>query len=288
MSKEEIIDSHQHLWMMSERAYDWIEPSYGPLYDDFSPERLQPEIEASGVTGSVLVQAADTYEDTFYMLDVAHNSDFVQGVVGFVPLDRPSEAAMALKVFMKDPYFKGVRNLTHNYADAKYESDDKWILRSEVLTTIAKIEELGLPLDYVAINEAHLANVAVLAKRFPHLKIVIDHFAKPNIAGKVMEPWASQMAELGEYSNVYGKLSGLNTASSADWKVADWKPYVDHMVKAFGSHRILMGGDWPVIVLMNNYVEVWHAQLEVIKDYNEEDQSWIKSKTAKEVYGLKG
>ena len=49
-----------------------------------------------------------------------------------------------------------------------------------------------------------------------------------------------------------------------------------------------MGGDWPVIVLMNNYVEIWQAQLEVIMDYNAEDQIWIKSKTAKEVYGLKG
>jgi predicted TIM-barrel fold metal-dependent hydrolase len=30
MSKEELIDSHQHLWVMSEREYSWIEPSYGP------------------------------------------------------------------------------------------------------------------------------------------------------------------------------------------------------------------------------------------------------------------
>ena len=67
----ELIDTHQHLWVMSERAYSWIEPAYGPLYDDFTPERLAPEIPASGVTGSVLVQAADTYDDTFYMLDVA-------------------------------------------------------------------------------------------------------------------------------------------------------------------------------------------------------------------------
>ena len=34
MSKEELIDSHQHLWVMSEREYSWIEPSYGPLFDD--------------------------------------------------------------------------------------------------------------------------------------------------------------------------------------------------------------------------------------------------------------
>jgi L-fuconolactonase len=102
VTDKELIDSHQHLWVMSERNYDWIEPSYGVLYDDFTPERLEPEIASSGVTGSVLVQAADSYEDTFYMLEVAHKLDFVRGVVGFIPLDRPAEAIRALKIFSKD------------------------------------------------------------------------------------------------------------------------------------------------------------------------------------------
>ena len=38
--------------MMSERAYSWIAPEYGPLYDDFSPERLAPSLRASAFTNS--------------------------------------------------------------------------------------------------------------------------------------------------------------------------------------------------------------------------------------------
>jgi L-fuconolactonase len=288
VTDKELIDSHQHLWVMSERNYDWIKPSYGVLYDDFTPERLEPEITSSGVTGSVLVQAADSYEDTFYMLEVAHKLDFVRGVVGFIPLDRPAEAIRALKIFSKDKFFKGVRNLTHNYADAKYESDDAWILRPKVLETLAAVEESGLVFDYVAVNEAHLANVSILADKFPKLKIVIDHFAKPNIAGQIMEPWATQMTGLAKFKNVYGKFSGLNTASNPGWSVADWQPYVDHMVHSFGADRIMMGGDWPVITLMNNYVDIWKAQVTSIEKYSEKDQQWIRSKTAIEVYELKG
>jgi L-fuconolactonase len=288
VTDKELIDSHQHLWVMSERNYDWIEPSYGVLYDDFTPERLEPEIASSGVTGSVLVQAADSYEDTFYMLEVAHKLDFVRGVVGFIPLDRPAEAIRALKIFSKDKFFKGIRNLTHNYADAKYESDDAWILRPKVLETLAAVEESGLAFDYVAVNEAHLANVSILADNFPKLKIVIDHFAKPNVAGQIMEPWATQMTGLAKFKNVYGKFSGLNTASNPDWSVADWQPYVDHMVHSFGADRIMMGGDWPVITLMNNYVDIWKAQVTSIEKYSEKDQQWIRSKTAIEVYELKG
>ena len=283
----ELIDTHQHLWVMSERAYSWIEPAYGPLYDDFTPERLAPEIPASGVTSSVLVQAADTYDDTFYMLDVAGHSDFVQGVVGWVPFERPNESRTALETFAKNKYFKGVRNLTHDYSNPKYESDDAWITRPAVLETLAHVEKMGLSFDYVSIKPEHTKNIVTLAKKFPHLKIVVDHFAKPPIAAKEMEPWASSMTEIAAFPNVYAKLSGLNTASDlANWSVADWQPYVDFMVKTYGANRVMMGGDWPVIVLGNTYVEIWKAQVEVISGYSDEDQDWITHKTAKAFYNL--
>jgi L-fuconolactonase len=284
---KELIDTHQHLWVMSERAYSWIEPAYGPLYDDFTPERLAPEIPASCVTSSVLVQAADTYDDTFYMLDVADHSDFVQGVVGWVPFERPNESRTALEILAKNKYFKGVRNLSHDYSNPKYESDDAWITRPAVLETLAHVERMGLSLDYVSVKPEHTKNIVTLAKKFPKLKIVVDHFAKPPIAAKEMEPWASSMAEIAAFPNVYAKLSGLNTASDlANWTVADWQPYVDFMVKTYGANRVMMGGDWPVIVLGNTYVEVWKAQVEVISGYSESDQDWITHKTAKAFYNL--
>lgn len=287
MSKDELIDSHQHLWVMSEREYSWIEPSYGPLFDDFTPERLAPEIPASGVTSSVLVQAADSYEDTFYMLDVAAHSDFVRGVVAWVPFDRPKEARAAIEVLTKNPLVKGFRNLSHDYSNPKYKSDDAWIIRPEVLETIGYIEASGLTLDYVSVKPEQTKNVVTLAKKFPKLKIIVDHFAKPPIAAKEIEPWASSMKEIAAFSNVYTKLSGLNTASDLEnWTVADWQPYVDLMVETFGVERIMMGGDWPVIVLGNTYVEVWKAQLEVIDKLSSDQKAWLKFKTAKSVYNL--
>jgi L-fuconolactonase len=287
MSKEELIDSHQHLWVMSEREYSWIEPSYGPLFDDFTPERLAPEIPASGVTSSILVQAADSYEDTFYMLDVAAHSDFVRAVVAWVPFDRPNEARAAIDIFAKNPLVKGFRNLSHDFSNPKYNNDDAWILRPAVLETLSYIEKAGLTMDYVSVSPAQTKNVVTLAKKFPKLKIIVDHFAKPPIAAKEMEPWASSMKEIAAFPNVYTKLSGLNTASDLEnWTVADWQPYVDLMVETFGVERIMMGGDWPVIVLGNTYVEVWKAQLEVIDKLSSDQKAWLKSKTAKSVYNL--
>jgi L-fuconolactonase len=142
-------------------------------------------------------------------------------------------------------------------------------------------------MDYVSVSPAQTKNVVTLAKKFPKLKIIVDHFAKPPIAAKEMEPWASSMKEIAAFPNVYTKLSGLNTASNLEnWTVADWQPYVDLMVETFGVERIMMGGDWPVIVLGNTYVEVWKAQLEVIDKLSSDQKAWLKSKTAKSVYNL--
>jgi L-fuconolactonase len=272
---------------MSEREYSWIEPSYGPLFDDFTPERLAPEILESGVTSSILVQAADSYEDTFYMLDVAAHSDFVRGVVAWVPFDRPKEARAAIELLAKNPLVKGFRNLSHDFSNPKYENDDAWIIRPAVLETIGYIEATGLTLDYVSVKPEQTKNVVALATKFPKLKIIVDHFAKPPIAAKEIEPWASSMKEIAAFSNVYTKLSGLNTASDLkNWTVADWQPYVDLMVETFGVERIMMGGDWPVIVLGNTYVEVWKAQLEVIDKLTLDEKAWLKFKTAISVYNL--
>ncbi|MBU6379693.1 MAG: amidohydrolase family protein [Acidobacteria bacterium] len=286
MARQEIIDTHQHLWVMSERAYSWIEPAYGPLYDDFTPERLAPEIGPAGVTATVLVQSADTYDDTFYMLDIADRYDVVKGVVGWVPFERPRESHAALEVLTTNKYFKGVRNLTHDYSNPKYESDPAWILRPKVLETLKEIADRDLTMDYVAVNSDHLKNIPVLAEKIPHLRIVIDHFAKPDIANKVMSPWAELMSDCAAHPNVYAKFSGLNTASGPNWTIADWKPYMDHMVNEFGADRIMTGGDWPVAILGNTYTEVWNAQRELIEQYSPEDQQYLFHDTAKSFYNI--
>ena len=66
----QMIDTHQHLWKPSERPYQWL-TAVPPLNADFGPEDVAADVAAAGITTTVLVQAAETYEDTFYMLSVA-------------------------------------------------------------------------------------------------------------------------------------------------------------------------------------------------------------------------
>ena len=276
----EMIDTHQHLWMMSERAYDWITPEYGPIHDDFGPERVAADIAEAGVTGTVLVQAADTYEDTFYMLSVAETVPTVLGVVAWAPLDRHDEARAALDVYAATPYVKGVRCLTHTY------DDSRWILGEEVDRTLGLLAARGLALDLVSVTDEQLETVATVAKRHPELTVVLDHMAKPPIADQGWEPWASLIAAVAAQPNTVVKLSGLNTASQPEWKVADWQRYVDHVVEHFGPSRIMLGSDWPVSILAGDFVGVWQAQREVIASLPIDQQDEILFHTARRVYAL--
>lgn len=275
-----MIDSHQHLWMLSEREYAWIPPELSVLYADFGPDDVAAESIAAGITGTILVQAADTYEDTFYMLSVAEIDPRVVGVVGWVPLDRPAEASAALRLYRANPIIRGVRALTHTY------DDPGWLLRDDVAQSLEALAANRFSLDIVTSTPDGLVLVAELARRHPGLTIVLDHFGKPDIAAGLWEPWAGLIAACAEEPNVYVKLSGLNTASGPRWTTTLWQPYVDHVLACFTSARVMLGSDWPVLQLAGDFGGVWAAQREVIAHLTEDQQADILFRAAERAYSL--
>jgi L-fuconolactonase len=276
----QMIDTHQHLWKPSERRYEWLDSAGLPLNADFGPEDVAADVAAAGITATVLVQAADSYEDTMYMLSVAARAPVVRGVVAWAPLDRTAEAEAALDLYAASPLVRGVRVLNHNYADPR------WLLRDEVDAGLRLLALRGLALDVVSVLPEHLIVLAELAQRHPELTLVLDHMAKPDIAGKGWEPWASLLAEVAARPNVSVKLSGLNTASAPGWTWNDWLPYVDHAVEHFGSERIMLGSDWPVATLSGDFAGVWTAQREVIGHLTHEQQDDILFRSAIRAYSL--
>lgn len=268
------IDTHQHLWIPSERRYDWLDVAGLPLNADFGPELIADDAVAAEISGTILVQAADTYEDTFYMLSVAARDPTVIGVIGWAPLDRVDEARAALDLYAGS-LVRGIRALNHTY------SDPRWLLRAGGVELLAS---RGFTLDVVSTEPTHLEMIAELATRHPQLSIVIDHLGKPDIADKGWEPWASLLAAAATRPNVSVKLSGLNTASAPGWTIADWQPYVDHAVASFGADRMMMGSDWPVSILNGDFLGVWRAQCQVIADLSDEQQQDILHRAAKRIY----
>ena len=60
------------------------------------------------------------------------------------------------------------------------------------------------------------------------------------------------------------------------WKKEDFKTYLDVVVGAFGTNRILFGSDWPVCLVAASYEKM----LEIVNEYfaafsNEEQQQFF-------------
>jgi L-fuconolactonase len=278
-----IIDTHQHFWNLDLVEYSWLVPEYGLLYRSYEPRELEPQLKPSGVDYTVLVQAANSYDDTNYMLRKADEFKWIAGVVGWVPLDNPKEAVDMLdRKYIKHPKFRGIRHLIHG------EQDTNWLLRKLVIESLGHLAERNLTFDVVSVLPEHLKQVPKLAEKLPNLKIVIDHLSKPPIKEKAWNPWAKQIADCAKYPNVYAKISGLNTAADwSTWSAQDLKPYIDFVVEHFGAERLMFGSDWPVALLAGDYKKVKEETEKAIAHLSRSQREAIWSKTAIKFYGLK-
>jgi L-fuconolactonase len=250
------VDAHQHFWIYRPDEYGWIDESMTALRRDFLPEDLEPELERSGLGGSVAVQARQTLEETRRLLELADGSSSILGVVGWVDLRSP-EVRSQLKSFARNPKLIGIRHVV------QAEPDDGFLLRPDFLRGVAELEQFDLAYD-ILIYPRHLAVAAEFVERFPRQRFVLDHLAKPPIKNGEIDSWAQGIRRLAVFPNVFCKLSGLVTeADWRHWRPEQMTPYLDVAFASFGAERLMIGSDWPVCLLAASYART----LEVVKNY---------------------
>ena len=277
-----VIDAHQHVWDPAKAQYDWLGPQLSPIDGAMTFDDLAPELRAAGVDFTVQVQSADNAEDTAVMRASAATHPQVVGIVGYAPLDNADETAVTLEEWEGDALMVGVRNLIHN------KPDPDWLLRPEVAASLAVLEERGVPLDVVAVLPRHVELVPILSARHPRLRMVIDHLAKPPIGLHSTEPWSSLMAAAAENPRVYGKVSGLYsaTADMAAWTTEAIRPFFERALELFGPERLMYGGDWPISVLAGGYTRVWGGLQPLFEGLSSNEREQVLGRTAAEFYSL--
>jgi L-fuconolactonase len=274
------VDTHQHFWNLTEVEYSWLVPEYGPIYATFEPSDLEPSIKGAGIDKTVLVQSANSYEDTASMFRNAHHNDWIGAVIGWVNLLNPDETNRRIEMYKKHPKFRGIRHLIHT------EPNPDWVLQDVVIQSLKVLADHGLIFEVVAVFPNHLKHVPTLAAKVPNLKMVIDHLAKPPIAAKQMSPWSDQMKAAAESPNVSAKISGLNTAASPNWDAAELKPYIDFVFDCFGADRLMFGSDWPVLLLAGDYQKVWKETQKALQGRPQAEIDAVLGGTAEKIYGL--
>jgi L-fuconolactonase len=280
-----LIDTHVHVWNFDRTEYSWLKNDTSILNRNYNIEELEEERLNVGVTEGILVQSANNFEDTDWMLEVAAKTDWINGVVGWVPLmDDEAVDQVLNEKYLLNEYFKGVRHLIHDEADAN------WLLQRGVIDSLKVLQRVGLPYDVVGILNEHIETAVEVAKKVPGLKMVFDHLNQPPISGKEkFGKWGSLMSEAAAYENFYVKISGLGTTSKNEgWAADHILPYIEFVLSKFGEDKCMCGGDWPVSLLGGSYTKTWSCYKAVLsKLLDKEGLEKVFYKNAQRFYNLK-
>jgi len=273
------IDAHQHFWNFDRVRDSWINDEMAIIQRDFLPQDLQPLLTENNLDGSVLVQCDQSEKENEFLLNHANDFDFIKGVVGWVDL-QSNDVEERLAYYHSFNKMKGFRHILQG------EAERGMMLRPAFMNGISKLKNFDFTYD-ILIYPDQIQYVGDFVKTFPDQKFVIDHIAKPNIKEKNISEWKKGMEALAEYPNLYCKISGMVT--EADWKnrgKEDCNPYMDAIVEAFGTKRIMFGSDWPVCLVAANYQQAMEIAVNYFSSFTQSEQEDFFGLNAINFYNL--
>ena len=280
-----MIDSHVHVWS---RASDprrdsmpWLPAEARAAREDFSLDQVDAAMTQAGVTGVVLVQAANDLAHTDELLAAAAASSRPAKVIGWLPLADPGETTLALQRYADRPALTGVR---HRQADG---DDPCFLVRPAVAQSLELIAEAGLGLDIMPWPPGVLDQVPVIARQHPQMPIIIDMLGWPEVAEGRMQPWTDQLAAAAAVPQVYLKVGGLYRVSGDRTDPEAWRPYVATAVELFGPDRMMIGSNWPTMTAFGRgYTEFLDSVLASFDDLIDSEQAEVRCGTATRLYGF--
>ena len=283
----EVVDTHVHVFdIHREDGIPWPPKDDSTLFRESMPENFIPVAKANGVRKVVVVQAGDRLTDNQWNLDITkkHEELFV-GVVGNMPIIGTPEFRPMLIRLAKDPRYLGFR-ISGRPKNRKLFSGSIW-------EDLQLTSDLGLTLDLLMNN--HTANIGfdeveTIAKKYPYLKIVMNHVGGYPIDGENVEPnWSKRFEEIARNENVFCKVSALLERSVIrpySFEPADYRSVLDFLLEIFGEDRLIYGSDWPVTKRSGLYAK--HKAL-VTHYFTKKGQETLKKvmyENARKVYSL--
>jgi predicted TIM-barrel fold metal-dependent hydrolase len=255
-----IVDSHVHLWDPTRFRMPWLDGNerIGKPFGLAEFREHSAGIEVEGIV-YLQVEVTPPYAllEAQWVADLPPDGPPVLGIVPWAPMEDGDRARSFLDALVAiDPRIKGIRRLYQS------EPDLDFCIRPDFIRGVQILPEYGLSFDLGVFNQ-HLKNTITLVRACPEVSFVVDHIGKPDIKGKMAEPWRSEIRELASFPNVVCKVSGMVTEAAEDWTTDDLRPYVEHVLESFGEDRVMFGGDWPV-VLMGSPYRRWVESLDEI------------------------
>lgn len=270
-----VIDTHMHVWSLDTARYPLNppEPNVRPQTEDGSAERYLEEMKAHGVERAVLVQIRQYGWDNRYIAECVRR--YPRWFVGHGLIDPhdPNNAAV-LEREMRENGLSGMR------LSPIYQPREQWLNAPANYPLWKKAEELGAVFN-VFIAPAQIPQLEDMVRRFPRVKVVVDHLGRPEIIAR--PPWVENdsLLRLARYPNVWVKFSELYTASKSKvYPYRDVQPFGRRVYETFGPRRLLFGTGMVGKTRPIPLADELRLIREEIPYFTDRDKEWILGRNA--------
>lgn len=274
------IDIHPHIISGDLVRYPRV-PLFG-VQSDWSKERpvsieaLVAEMDAAGVDKAAIVQSSTCYGfDNSYVTDSIARYPGRFTAVGSVDMCDPAAPA-TINQWVK----RGVNGFRLFTGGSTAAFDASGLDDRRSFPAWAACAELGLTVA-VQTDPAGITQVAGLAKRFPKVRIALDHMSRPDLSDGPPYKRAASLFALSAFENIYLKLTP-RAFEAATRSPATAETYFPKLVEVFGSHHLAWGSNFPASA--GPLSALLGVAKQTLASLSAEDQSWIFGRTAQHLY----
>jgi len=269
-----IIDPHVHVWKHDPK-YPWARETKQPPEGDATPEMLLELMKKNGVERTVLIQFIAYRWDNSYVASVLKRyQKYFRAVCRVNPTD--PAAPDELSRLVKEEGFHGVR-----LSPAGDASGD-WMRGPLMPPLWERCTRLKIPMTILA-PITRMPDIGALAERFPDLTVVIDHMADCPID---QPEQLDKLIALQRWPKVFVKISHTWSISRQPYPYLDAQEFVKRLYDKFGPQRLMWATDWPIVERTSSYAKALTVVRDEMKFLNDEDKSWILSKTVERVWSF--
>jgi predicted TIM-barrel fold metal-dependent hydrolase len=220
-----IVDSQIHIWKNNKPA----NPSHRQV-TDFTADDVLKEMDDAGVDAALIHPPGWDPDSNALAVEAAREHPSRFAILGNFPLDKPESRAL-VDTWKSRPGMLGLR-----YA-LNQPKQKTWLTDGTMDWLWPAAERAGLPV--ALIGEHLLQAIGPIAERHPGLKLIIDHFGRPDAAWTHMP----QLLAVAKFPNVALKASGAPSYSSDAYPYRNIHGYIRQLYDAFGPQRLFWGTD---------------------------------------------
>ena len=279
-----VIDTHMHVWSMDAVRYPFKppEPNYPRPTQEGSVEMYLDEMKKHGVGFAVLVQERSSGWNNAYISDCVRR--FPQRFVGHGLIDpRDHDNAAVLEREIKQNRLSGMR-LSPIYHPPNRYPNEQWLNAPHNYPLWKKAAETGAIFN-VFIAPAQLPQLEDMVRRYPEVKVVIDHLGRPDILPAA--PWVENdyLLKLARYPNIWVKFTELYTASKTkEYPYKDVQPFGQMVYDKFGPRRLLFGTGLVGATRRIPLADELRLVREDIPFFTDKDKEWILGRNAASIW----